>query len=126
MTPYPPSDDPSQAGNVPPGATPPPGSWAPQQQQWPMHPKTNSYALTSMILGILGIVFTGILTGIPAIIFGYSGRRQIAERQPYEDGGGMATAGIVLGWISVAITVLAIIAVIIVFAVAVHHHTTAT
>jgi hypothetical protein len=41
---------------------------------------------------------------ILALVFGYIAKRQIAERN--ESGGGMATAGIVLGWIGVGTFVL--------------------
>jgi Domain of unknown function (DUF4190) len=41
-----------------------------------------------------------------ALIFGSIARQQIARHQGMQDGRGMATAGIVLGWIGVGFLVL--------------------
>ena len=61
-------------------------------------------AIASMVLGILWLYWIG---SILALVFGYIARKQIRERG--EAGGGMATAGIVLGWIGVAVFVLAVV-----------------
>jgi hypothetical protein len=61
-------------------------------------------AIASMVLGILWINGTG---SILALVFGYMAKRQIAERN--EQGAGFATAGIVLGWIGIALTILMVI-----------------
>lgn len=66
--------------------------------------RTNGMAVASMVLGILWLYWIG---SILALIFGYVAKRQIAERQ--ESGGGMATAGIVLGWIGIGFLVLLIV-----------------
>ncbi|MGY1826785.1 DUF4190 domain-containing protein [Blastococcus sp. SYSU DS0541] len=57
---------------------------------------TNGMAIASLVLGILWLYWIG---SILALVFGYLAKRQIQERG--EAGGGMATAGIVLGWIGV-------------------------
>jgi hypothetical protein len=62
-------------------------------------------AIASLVLGIVWIYWIG---SVLALIFGYIAKSQIKQRQ--ENGGGLATAGIVLGWIGVAIFVLIIIA----------------
>jgi hypothetical protein len=56
-----------------------------------------------MVLGILWIYWLG---SILALILGYTARKQIRERG--DAGGGMATAGIVLGWVGVGILVLVV------------------
>jgi hypothetical protein len=61
-------------------------------------------AIASMVLGILWINGIG---SILALVFGYVAKRQIAERN--EGGGGFATAGIVLGWIGIALTILMVV-----------------
>ncbi|HEX9775383.1 MAG TPA: DUF4190 domain-containing protein [Actinomycetota bacterium] len=71
-------------------------------------PRTESSATTAMILGILSVVLCGIVTGVPAIIIGNNAKRKIAMDRSL-GGEGMATAGIVLGWISVGFTVIAIL-----------------
>jgi hypothetical protein len=75
--------------------------YAPPQQ------RTNGLAIASMVLGILWLYWIG---SILALVFGYIARKQIRERG--ESGGGMATAGIVLGWIGVGFIVVAVIAAI--------------
>jgi hypothetical protein len=63
-----------------------------------------------MILGILSIVAAcGLLTGVPALILGSLAKKEIAASGGSQSGEGMATAGVVLGWISVAITVLLLV-----------------
>jgi len=58
-----------------------------------------------MVLGIVWVYWIG---SILALIFGYRARKQIRERQ--QSGGGMATAGIVLGWVGIGTLVLMVIA----------------
>ncbi|MCZ2858857.1 DUF4190 domain-containing protein [Blastococcus sp. VKM Ac-2987] len=61
-------------------------------------------AIASMVLGILWIYWIG---SILALVFGYTAKSQIRERG--ESGGGMATAGIVLGWIGVGFLAVGVI-----------------
>lgn len=79
---------------------------------------TNGSAIASLVLGIAGLVVFPLL-GVIALVFGYRARREIAARG--EAGAGLATAGIVLGWIGTALTVLLVVGLVIfiIFAVAV-------
>lgn len=61
-----------------------------------MPERTNGFAVASLILALVGIT-------IPALVCGYLGRRQIDESQGTEKGRGLAVAGIVLGWLQVAL-----------------------
>jgi hypothetical protein len=70
---------------------------------------TNGMAIASMVLGILWIYWIG---SILAIIFGFIAMSQIKERN--QAGKGMATAGLILGFIGLGTLILVII-----FAVAV-------
>ena len=63
--------------------------------------RTNGMAIASMVLGILWLYWIG---SILALVFGYVAKKQIRERG--ETGGGMATAGIVLGWVGVGFLLL--------------------
>src|SRR4051794_2567086 len=67
--------------------------------------RTNGLAIASMVLGILWLYWIG---SVLALVFGYIAKNQIRQRG--ESGGGMATAGIVLGWVGVGFFVIAIIA----------------
>jgi len=60
-----------------------------------------------LVCGIAQFVGFWLLGTIPAIILGHMARKQI--RQTGEQGAGMATAGLVLGYIGVALTVLFVI-----------------
>jgi hypothetical protein len=66
--------------------------------------RTNPLAVGSLACGI-GQVFLGPLPTIPAIVLGHLARREI--RRTGEDGLGLATAGLVLGWIGAALIVVA-------------------
>ena len=91
---------------------PPPGAgWpAPYGQPYGGYPyappqRTNGLAIASMVLGILWLYWIG---SILALVFGYTAKRQIRERG--EAGSGMATAGIVLGWVGVGFLALGLLA----------------
>ena len=66
----------------------------------------------ALVLGIAGIVvcFVG---SILALVFGYKGRREIDASEGTQTGRGMATAGIVLGWVWVGVLGLTIVVIII-------------
>lgn len=68
---------------------------------WPR----NDLGVWSLVLGIAGLVLAcGFVTGIPAVVVGMNARRAIARGEANNDG--MVTAGIVLGWVSIAFGVL--------------------
>lgn len=62
-------------------------------------PTTNGMAIAAMVLGIVWLYGIG---SILALIFGYKARKEIDASGGTQSGRGMATAGIVLGWIGVA------------------------
>ncbi len=65
---------------------------------------TNALAITSLICGIAQFAGFWLLGTIPAVVCGHIARRQI--RQTGEEGDGMAKAGLILGWVGVALTVI--------------------
>lgn len=85
-----------------PGQPPPSGGgyWVPQAP-YPPRGATNGMAIASMVLGIIWIYWIG---SVLALVFGYIAKRQIQERG--EMGDGMATAGIILGWIGIGLLVM--------------------
>ena len=89
---------------------PPPQPYQPYQQppQYGPPRATNGMAIASLVLGILWIYGIG---AILALVFGYTAKKQIRERG--EGGSGLATAGIVLGWIGVAGLVVIILALVV-------------
>ena len=97
------SQGPQYGQPIPPYGQVPPHGQVPYGYGYPYLPpqRTNGLAIASMVLGILWIYWLG---SILALVFGYIARSQIRERG--EAGGGMAIAGIVLGWVGVGILVL--------------------
>ena len=89
---------------------PPPGGQYGGQPGYGAPQATNKKAIWSLVLGILGLVCCGFFTGIPALILGNNARKEIAAGQG--TGSGMATAGVVLGWISIAFGILYLILVL--------------
>jgi Domain of unknown function (DUF4190) len=49
------------------------------------------------------------VTAILAIVFGYRARREIDESEGRQTGRGLATAGIVLGWVGIGLFIIGII-----------------
>ena len=79
--------------------------------------RTNPLAVGSLACGI-GQVFLGPLPTIPAIVLGHMARREI--RRTGEDGMGLATAGLVLGWLGAGLVVLACLFIAVVVALIAH------
>ena len=96
------------SGNQPFGGTPVPGSPTQAPGPPPMQPQqlSSGLAIASLILGCLSFVCFGPLCSIPAIITGHiAGSR--ARNEPYRYGGqGLATAGLVLGYVNMVIFLL--------------------
>ena len=69
----------------------------------PQSPPNSTMAIVSLIAGILGLTILPLIGGIVALFTGYSARREIDESYGELGGEGYATAGIVMGWISLAL-----------------------
>lgn len=86
----------------------PPG--VPGGQIAPAAPPTNSMAIVSMICGIAGL-FAPCLCGVPviasivAIIMGHMARGAIRNAGGMQGGGGMALAGLILGYVGTGLMV---------------------
>src|SRR5262249_13545849 len=92
-----------------PVAQPPSAPWAPPSTVGPAPAqRVNGFAVASLVLGLT--CWCGFFTGILAVIFGNVALGRIARSEGREQGRGMAIAGIVLGWVSIAVLgVLAIL-----------------
>lgn len=91
---------------------PPPPAFE-QSPMLPVQPqrarKTSGMAIASLVLGILWIYWLG---SILALVFGYIAKREIRESREPIEGSGLATAGIVLGWVGIGTLSLVILLVI--------------
>jgi hypothetical protein len=74
--------------------------------------KTSAAAVWSLILGILSLLCFSFFTGIPAIICGHIARSNVKHSQGDLTGGGMALAGLILGYTGTVITTMAVLAAI--------------
>ena len=74
----------------------------------PARQETSGLAVASLVLGIVGLTLVPLLASIAALIFGYGARREI-RRNPNLTGDGLATAGIIRGWIAVSLIGLAVV-----------------
>src|SRR5713226_3901433 len=64
---------------------------------------TDGKAVVSLILGILAIFPFSIFAGIPAVVLGHISRSSIARSMGRLKGEGMALAGLIMGYLSVAL-----------------------
>jgi hypothetical protein len=100
---YPPQAAPGGAA-APPGPYGPPPSVPYGYTPYAPTQSTNGLAIASMVLGILWIYWIG---SILAIIFGFVAMSQIKLRN--QGGKGMATAGLILGFIGIGTLVLVVL-----------------
>ncbi len=73
--------------------------------------RTSDRAVASFVLGIIGLVFIPVVAPLLALWLGISARRQI-RADPSLSGDWMATAGIVLGAVGVALSLLMLLVVV--------------
>lgn len=106
---------PQSAPTAPSPATPVYGQPAPGYA--PIAVPTANEAIWALVLGIGSFVLCGIFAAIPAIIVGTNAKKKIAASGGQYGGEGMATAGIVLGWIQVGLTIVGIVLLLIILAV---------
>ncbi|MFM7272049.1 MAG: DUF4190 domain-containing protein [Actinomycetes bacterium] len=93
---------------VPPPPPPPPAppgySYAPRiQPVGTAAGRTNGFAIAALVLGCVG-AFTCGVGSVLAVVFGFIARSQIRQRG--EQGNGMALAGIILGFVVIALFVI--------------------
>jgi uncharacterized membrane protein len=84
------------------------------QPAWPVATgpaRTNPLAIASLACGI-GQFFLGPLSTFPAIVLGHMARREI--RRTGENGTGLATVGLALGWTGFALLVLACLFIVVI------------
>lgn len=71
-------------------------------------PKTSGKAIVSLVFGIIGFIMLPLIAGIVAVIVGYSAKSDIRKSAGALKGEDMATAGIILGWVNLGLTVIGI------------------
>lgn len=69
---------------------------------------TSTMATVSLIAGILGFFLFPLIASVVAIWTGYEARKETRSVPPRASGDGMATAGIIMGWLQVGLLVVGI------------------
>jgi len=76
-------------------------------------PRTNSLAVVSLVAGIAAWIICPLIGAIVAVVSGHIARNQI--KTSGEAGGGLALAGLILGYAHLALSVIGLILVVVVF-----------
>lgn len=69
---------------------------------------SSTLAIVSLVSAILGFSFVPVIGTIVALITGYMARNETRSIPPRASGDGLATAGIIMGWIQVGLIVIGI------------------
>jgi hypothetical protein len=77
--------------------------------------RTSGYAVASLVLGIAGFFVIPLIPSILAVIFGQKAKDEIRTK-PGITGDGLATAGVVLGWVGIAISAFGLLLLVLVLA----------
>lgn len=88
-----------------------PGQPQPAPQAGVEQKRTSGKAIASLVLGIVGLLILPIVCSTLAIVFGTMARNE-TQRDPGLGGRGMATAGFVLGIVSLVVWIIVLIAVL--------------
>jgi hypothetical protein len=68
----------------------------------------STLAIVSLVSALLGFTFVPVIGGIVALVTGYMARNETRSVPPKASGDGLATAGIILGWIQIGLLVVGI------------------
>ncbi|MEV8357602.1 DUF4190 domain-containing protein [Microbacterium sp. NPDC076895] len=109
---YPPPAPPAPPAYSAPAAPPAYGA-APAYAAYPQGPKTNTLAIVSLVSSLVGVFVIPIIGQIVGIITGHMSLSQI--KQTREGGRGLGLAGVIIGWVSLGLWILGIIALVLFF-----------
>ncbi len=84
---------------------------------WPTAAPTSTLATFALILGILSFIVLPFIGGIGAVILGHMARGEIRASGGQVSGEGQATAGLVLGYINLALSLIGFLMLCLPFAV---------
>jgi hypothetical protein len=103
--------------NLPPPAPVSEPAPAPAPPAAPANPgrPTSNLAIFSLVSGLLGWTLLPWLGSLAAVVLGHMARAEIRRSNGSLDGDGLAIAGLVLGWVMIAFSILAILAVVLFF-----------
>jgi hypothetical protein len=79
---------------------------APGSAPAPAGASTSTMAIVSLVAGILGLSLMPLVGSIVAVITGSIAKRDIVASGGAQSGEGLATAGAILGWVGIGLTVV--------------------
>lgn len=119
-------NSPPTPGYVPPqaGYPPPQGGYVPPLQPGmpgPLYlePPTSGMAIASLVVGIASFAVFPFIGHIVAVVLGYIARNEIRTSGGRVGGNGMATTGIILGFIGIGLSLVGIVLIIVLIGIAV-------
>ena len=68
----------------------------------------STLAIVSLVAALLGFTFLPVIGGIVALITGYMARNETRSIPPKASGDELATAGIIMGWIQIALFIVGV------------------
>ncbi len=77
--------------------------------------KTSGMAIASLVCSIAGFFMCLFIGQILGIVFGYKARREIKDSAGAVEGEGLATAGIIVGWVGIAVDIVIVLFMVIAF-----------
>ncbi len=77
--------------------------------------QTSTLAIVSLVAGLLGWTLLPMVGCIAAIITGHMARAEIRREPERLEGDGLAIAGLILGWLGIAVSVLAVVVIFMLF-----------
>lgn len=72
-------------------------------------PETNALAIVSLVFGIIGWTLMPVIGNFVAIICGHIARGQIRQSGGVQQGDGMALAGLILGYLGLAVGLIVVV-----------------
>lgn len=69
---------------------------------------TEPLAIWSFVLGVLSLLCCGFILGIPAVICGHLALSKL-QREPHRQGKGFALAGVIIGYVAIALWLLYVV-----------------
>ncbi len=102
---------PGQPISAPYGSAAPPytayaPAYAPTYGQSASVPPTSGFAIASLICSIVSWFLVPFIGGVLAVIFGHIARQEIRRSQGWKRGNGLALAGLVIGYIHIAVALV--------------------
>ncbi|MHB8646518.1 MAG: DUF4190 domain-containing protein [Thermomicrobiales bacterium] len=88
-------------------STQPYGYYAPTVGQAIGVPRTSGFAIASLLCSIASWFLIPFFGGVLGVIFGHIARREIRRSQGWMSGDGLALAGLIIGYIHIALVILA-------------------